>query len=408
VPEDRTATFAELFRVGEYSALWSATLISNVGDQLARVALALLVFDHSGSAFLTALTYALTLLPALVGGPLLGGLADRYPRREMLIACNSIRTVLAIATAVPMMPLGALYALVFALALLDAPDRAARTALVRDLLPGHLYTLGVATNQLTYQMTLLAGFGVGAMVVTSIGSQAALAVNAATFACCAVILRICLRRRPAVNAGEPRPWRADVVEAFRLIVRSPHLRTVLAIALLAGYFVVPAGLAVPYADQIDLPTEFVGLLLAAFPTGNVVGMIVVGRMVRSGVRVKIMGPMAALAGVPLIACALRPGLIGTLGLFALTGFGAAYQVIAQAEFVVAVPEHRRGQALGLAAPAITTVQGVGVVLSGVLADHVGAAAAIAIMGGAGLATGTPLAIIWRRVRLGALDSRSPA
>ncbi|WP_243716355.1 MFS transporter [Actinomadura darangshiensis] len=398
VPPDRTATFAELFRVGEYRALWIAGLISNTGDQLARVALALLVFQRSGSPFLTALTYALTLLPALVGGPLLGGLADRYPRRDLLIACNLVRTAVAAAMALPMVPLAAVYALVFALALLDAPERAARTALVRDLLSGDVYTLGVATNQLTYQVTLLAGFGTGAMVVASIGPYPALAVNAATFACCALILRTCLRRRPAAAGRSPTRRRSEVAGTLRLIAGSPRLRSILALSLLAGYFVVPVGLAVPYAAQIHLPTRLTGMLLAAVPAGNVVGMVVIGRMLRHGAQVKIMGLSAALAGLPLTACALHPGAIASLSLFALTGVGAAYQVIAQAEFVHAVPADRRGRALGLAAPAITAVQGVGVLIGGVLADRIGAAATIALTGAAALATGAPLAIIWHRVR----------
>ncbi|WP_165978639.1 MFS transporter [Actinomadura darangshiensis] len=394
---DRAATFAELFRVGEFRALWAAGLISNLGDQLARVALALLVFRDSGSPFLTALAYALTLLPALLGGPLLGGLADRCPRRDLLIACNLARAAPAAAMALPAMPLTADYALVFAVALLDGPDRAARTALVRDLLPGELYTLGVATNQLSYQVTLLAGFGAGGMVVALIGAHPALAVNAATFACGALILRTRLRRRPAAGDRTATRWSDDVAAAFRLIAGSPLLRSVLALALLAAFFVVPAGLAVPYAAQIHLPTRSVGLLLAAIPAGNVAGMLLIGRLSRRETQVRLLGPLAALAGLPLTACALRPGVAGSMALLTLTGVAAAYQVIAQAEFVRAVPAHRRGQALGLAAPAVTAVQGVGVLAGGVVADRIGAAATIALTGAAAVAAGAPLAVVWHRV-----------
>ena len=52
----------------------------------ARVALSVLVFQRTDSAFLTGLTYALTFVPALVGGILLSGLGDRYPRREVMVA----------------------------------------------------------------------------------------------------------------------------------------------------------------------------------------------------------------------------------------------------------------------------------------------------------------------------------
>jgi MFS family permease len=79
--EARPTTFGAVLRVAEFRALWIAEVFSVAGDQLARVALALLVFSRTGSASLTALTYALTFVPALIGGWLLSGLADRWPRR---------------------------------------------------------------------------------------------------------------------------------------------------------------------------------------------------------------------------------------------------------------------------------------------------------------------------------------
>lgn len=206
--------------------------------------------------------------------------------------------------------------------------------------------------------------------------------------------------------GGARPWPTEprrvcepaVAEGFRLIVGSPRLRTILALALLAGFFVIPEGLAVPYAAQIHMPRRLIGVLLGAIPAGNVIGMFLIGRMLRRDAQVRSLGPLAAFAGLPLTACALQPGMTVSAALWTLTGVGAAYQVIAQAEFVRAVPEHQRGQAFGLAAPAITAIQGIGLLLGGVLADHIGAATTIGITGAAGLVTGTPLAMAWRRVR----------
>src|SRR4051794_9572143 len=74
-----------------FRALWLAELLSVAGDQLARVALAVLVFGRTGSASWSALTYALTFLPALFGGVLLGGLADRFPRRRVMVVADLAR-----------------------------------------------------------------------------------------------------------------------------------------------------------------------------------------------------------------------------------------------------------------------------------------------------------------------------
>ena len=64
------ARWGQVFAHREYRGLWIAHGLSLAGDQLARVALAVLVFDRTGSALATAGAYAVTFLPWLVGGPL--------------------------------------------------------------------------------------------------------------------------------------------------------------------------------------------------------------------------------------------------------------------------------------------------------------------------------------------------
>ena len=83
-PEERSS-YREVFAVGEFRALWSAQVLSYAGDRLAQVAIAILVYGRTHSAFLTALAYALTHLPPIAGGPLLSGLADLFPRRRVMI-----------------------------------------------------------------------------------------------------------------------------------------------------------------------------------------------------------------------------------------------------------------------------------------------------------------------------------
>ncbi|HEY0499585.1 MAG TPA: MFS transporter, partial [Kutzneria sp.] len=101
-----------MFANGEFRALWLAELVSTAGDQVARVALSLLVFDRTRSAALAALTFALTMLPALFG-PLLAGLADRYPRRNVMVTADLIRAVLMGIMAIPGVSLPPLFLLLF-------------------------------------------------------------------------------------------------------------------------------------------------------------------------------------------------------------------------------------------------------------------------------------------------------
>src|SRR5262249_28716251 len=71
------ATFGQVFAVSEFRALWIAQVLSVAGDQLARVALTLLVFNRTHSALLAAVTFAASVVPAFLGGIALAGFADR-------------------------------------------------------------------------------------------------------------------------------------------------------------------------------------------------------------------------------------------------------------------------------------------------------------------------------------------
>src|SRR5579864_3995777 len=109
----RRASYADVLSVREFRWLWLAQVQSAVGDQFAQVAIAILVYHRTGSPFLTALAYALTYLPPIVGGPLLSGLADIFPRRRVMIVCDLLRIGTVGLMAVPGMPFAVLCALLF-------------------------------------------------------------------------------------------------------------------------------------------------------------------------------------------------------------------------------------------------------------------------------------------------------
>jgi len=109
-------SYREVFAIAGFPALWTAQVLSFADDQFAQIAIAILVYRRTHLAFLTALAYALTYLPPIAGGPLLSGLADLFPGRRVLIACDVLRTGTVGLMAIPSMP--------FALC---APSRARRS-----------------------------------------------------------------------------------------------------------------------------------------------------------------------------------------------------------------------------------------------------------------------------------------
>src|SRR5947209_15594107 len=114
----------------EFRAMYAAQALSVVGDQLARIAVAVLVFDRSHSPLLTAVSFGVSYLPWVVGGPLLAGYADRMPRRTVMIASDLVRLVLVLGIAIPGMPIAALLVLVALVSLMEPPFLAARASML--------------------------------------------------------------------------------------------------------------------------------------------------------------------------------------------------------------------------------------------------------------------------------------
>src|SRR5437773_5250497 len=163
------ATFSEVFAVGEFRSLWLAQVLSVAGDQLARVALTLLVFDRTGSSLLAAVTSAASVVPTFVGGITLAGLADRWPRRRVMIVCDLGRALLVAIMAIPGVPIAGLVGLLVLVTLISAPFTSARAALYPDILTGDRFVLGTAITLTTFQFGQALGFVVGGAVVGFFG-----------------------------------------------------------------------------------------------------------------------------------------------------------------------------------------------------------------------------------------------
>jgi predicted MFS family arabinose efflux permease len=387
-------------RIREFRWLWLADVQSLLGDQLARVALSILVFERTHSNLLTAGIYVLTFAPALIGSFLLGPLADRMPRRTLLVIGDLLRAVLIGAMAILGAPLWVLAILLVVAVVIGTPWKAAETALVADILAGEGYVLGAGLRFATSQGSQLLGFAVGGAAVAAIGARWALAIDAATFVISAILMRTGIRKRPSPHLADRddqehnhEPWLAGV----KVVVGSQALRALLGLSWLTGLFVVPEGLAAPYAATLHGGPKAVGLLLAALPTGTLIGTLLLSRGVQSTQRGSLVGPLAVLAGVPLLLCATRPGLALTFLLWAITGGCVSYQVQIIAEFISAVPNRARGHAVSLLSAGMLAIQGVGLLAAGLLSQAIGTDRTIALAGGIAIVLAVPLALRRRRV-----------
>jgi len=384
--ERRRAGFAVPLRNPEFRALWVAELLSIGGDQIARVALSLLVFKETSSAALTALTYALTFIPSVLGGFLLSGLADRYPRRAILVVTDVIRAVLAAAMALPGLPLPVLWACVAVLSAAAGPFKAAQSALLPQVLGREDFPAGLALRQFTGQVAQVVAFGSGGLVLTLIEPHLGMLVNAGTFVLSALIILKGVSSRSVSRAAteqeEP--------------VHAPTRTWVLlyALVLLVGVYVVPEGLAVPYGHALGISAFGIGLLLAADPLGSAIGAWLTTRFRMPATPLTAL-LFAVVAGVPLAACVFEPGVVASIVLWAASGaVSTAFLIQVQTVVVDLVPDARRGGVMGRMSTCLHCSQGIAILGGGVAAQQFGPFRAVAAAGAVAIGVAAGISVLW--------------
>ncbi len=393
------ATFREVFAVREFRILWSSVLLSTAGDRLALVALTLLVYDRTKSPLLAAAVYAVGYLPWVIGGLFLGELADRRPRRSVMVFCDAARAVLVAAMVFPHVPIGALVALLFAATMFQPPFDSAKASITPDILQGERYVLGTAVLQTTLLVGQVAGAVGGGVAVAYLGVRSSLAIDAATFVLSALLIGLGLRARPA--AARPEAGQASalarMLSGFRLVFGDPALRTLLLFGWLVVFYTIPEGIAAPYAARLGGGPIATGLVLASTVLGTTIAVPLFTRFVRPRQRINLMGPLAILTCGSLVLTGLRPNLAISLVVFSLSAAFGVYQVAANTAFVVRVPSERRAQAFGIANMGVIVGQGAAFVAAGAAAEVVSPAAVIAVGGGIGAVVAIVLMLRWRHV-----------
>jgi MFS family permease len=383
----------------EFRALYSARVLSDWGDAIARVSIAALVLHRSGSALFSAAVFAVSFLPQVFGQALLAPYADRVSRRTLLVVCDLLRAAFVVVLVLAVtahLPLAVLLALLFVVELVGAPFFAAGYALLTELFDDHaLFLRASALTSLTNQLNQVLGVALGGLVVGVLGASLALWIDAGTFVVSAVILSLSVQARAAAAAlglpGLSDLW-SDVRDGLAYLRRDVPLRALLVLAwVMTLALVAPEAVALPYAAAHGADAKAGGVLLAAVPFGAVVGVALVSRW-QPIVQVRRMLPLATLAPLPLLGLVVDPAWPVAVVLFALSGFCQGFMVPLMATYALLAPDVMRGRLNGLAGSGFALVTAIAFVVVGALADLTTPAQAVVV---AAAATGVFLAVTWR-------------
>jgi MFS family permease len=396
-------TYVQVLRMPEFRAMFVSQALSLLGDQMARLAIALLVYERTGSAFAASATYGCSFLSWLVGGPILSALADRHRRRRIMVVSDVARGLLVALLLVPHPPLWLVFTVLLAVGLLAPPFESARSAILPDIVSGEAYATANTLINTTIQAAQVGGFFLGGVLVALVSPRGALAIDVATFALSAIVLRVAVRDRPAAAVAKTKLF-ADVVEGFSFVAHEPLLRTLLAYGVLASVAaIVPEGLAVAVASDDGNGAVAAGVLTAALPLGYVVASVAILR-VPAERRIGLLPPLALLLCVPLLLTPVVPGTTLTALLWFVAGLGTCVQLIASVAYVAATPAAFRGRAFGIASTMLMIGQGAALLVAGAVAEVAGSRAVVA---GAAALVLVVVLVTGRKLPLGRMDVQDP-
>lgn len=410
---DQRATYREVLAEPRFRLLFSTRAVATTADALRITTFSVLVFSSTGSALLSAVAFGIGFIPQLFGSLLLGSLADRLPPRALITGGYALTCATALLLALVRMPVAASLCVVALVSLATPVFHGASSRLVAQSLEGDAYVLGRSLNNIAGAGAQLFGLALGGAAVAALGPRRALAVSAVLYLGCALAIRIRLPRLEPAEfggtagsaGGDGGAVRASLRGAGLLLrgrtVRRLMLAQWLPVALVAG----AEGLIVAYAGERRFAPGWYAVLMGCLPVGMLVGDLLVGRLLRPRARERLVVPLAALAGLPLIGFAAEPGVGVSSGLLLLSGLGYAYGLGLQRPFLDALPQDGQGQAFGLLGSGSMTLQGVGPVCLGAVAAGIGTGDAIALAGGA-VALTAGWILTWHLPTVGGPDANS--
>lgn len=375
LPGAQQSSLRAALRVRNFRLYVISQVLTNTFGWAARVAQDWLVLTLTGSAAMVGLTVSLQLLPVLALGLVGGVLADRFPRRRLLMVTQTVFGLSALAIGVLVLTghvqawhvlLGA-----FVGGLATAFDNPARQAFVHEVAgPAHLRQ-AISINSAVFQLGALLGPAVAGVLIKLVGQGWTFELNAVA---CLIAVGLLIAMRPAELTATPAVPRAkgQLREGLAYARTSP--RIMWATVLLGFVSVTGVNMATvlaAWADGVfDSDAGGYALLNSMLAVGALTGALLAGR--RKGGRLLNLVLLAGAIGtIQLIAAAApsRPVFV-----VALIGMGLCtilYLTSSNTLVQTTVAPHLRGRVMALYILTGLGAQGISGTLIGWVCEHLG-------------------------------------
>ncbi|MFD5565669.1 MFS transporter [Kitasatospora griseola] len=385
------ATYRQVFAVAQFRAVFAGRLLGVMSDTLRAVALAVLVYDRTGSPLLTAVTMTINFLPQAAGGLFLAALADRLTPRTLISTGYALQCAVGLLLAFGHLPVAASLVLVAGVACLTPVTTGATARVLAEALTGDTYVLGRSLSYIVAVSAQMVGMAAGGTLVVWLGVERTMLVTAGAHLVAAAISRLFLSPARAPRPSAPATGGGSIVRRTlrgnAALVASPGvLKLIMVQCLPAAYLAAAGSLLIPYSAHRGFGPQQTGVLLAATSVGMLIGDVVIGRAFAPATRERLVLPLLLVMGTPSLTLALDLPYPAVAAAYVVTGTGSAYLLGLQRRFLEAVPAELQGQGFALLNTTTMSIQGVGPLLFGVCAEFVPVGVAIALTGVCSVAT----------------------
>lgn len=406
---------ADVLRTGSFRDFWLAFTFSSVGDMMTKTALVWYVFERTRSPVQVGLLLLAYAGPVAIGGLLAGYLLDRFDRRKTMLLDSLVRGVVVIsvplAAAAGHLMLWHLYLVAAVYGFLYMISLAGTPSVIPSLVRDDQLTAANSLETLTFTVSGVAGPAIAGLLISAIGAPYVLAVDGVSyFFFAAVLTRIKLPEEPAPAVTGQQPPSRGLMEAVRLLLRSPVLlsTTIMFMSFNAGLGFLLVWLPVQAnALSVAHGAALYGTLLAIFAAGETVGALTAASWPSGRLPKGLLICLAqALAGLSL-ALALAGPVIWSLipALFLCGFFSAPMTAWAQTLRMRIIPPALRGRSFALLRTLMQASSPAFSAIGGALFGLVGLQALIGMSAGLMAAPG----IIGTRIHeLTAADGAPPA
>ena len=369
-----------------YRLYFFGQMVSLLGSWLQSVAQAWLVYRLTGSSFQLGLVLFIGQASLLFLSPIGGLIADRYPRRWVVVATQTASMLLAFVLAVLTLwghvRLWQILAVAGLQGIINAIDVPTRQALVSEIVDADNLLNAVALNSSTSNNASSVAPLVAGFLVATVGEGWCFAINGATYLAVIVGL-LMMRLEEQRKDGGMQSALSSVREGFHFVHDTAPIRWILLVLAVVSLLGAPFTVLMPiFADKIlHAGPRGLGLLMSANGVGSLIGsLLLASRRGLTGLGRWIVFSSAGFGAALVLFSQSRSFLLSLL-LMAPAGFFIFYETTASNTLIQAMsPNALRGRAIGILSMVILGVAPFGALVAGFLAQHFGAPLTVAVAG----------------------------